>query len=121
VSTPTATLPAPDRDFGIDGPLLADVALEDTWPLADTRHGGRLLLFRDKGRWTVLTLRHLTTWSEKEPKSGFARVSVTTYPDLTTLATHYSGTDAWRSLLNVGSQVDADLYALWFARVREEF
>ena len=121
MSTPTRTSPAPDHDFGIDGHLLADVALNETWPLADTCHGGYLLLFRDENRWTVLTLRHLTTWSKKGPESGFARVSVTTYPDLTTLATHYSGTNAWRWLLERGSQVDADLYALWIAKVREEF
>jgi hypothetical protein len=112
MSTPTATSPVHDRDFGIDGPLLADVALKDTWPLADTRHGGRLLLFRNKRGWTVLTLRHAATWSDREPTSGFAHVSVVTHSDLTTIAA-YMGTDAWRSLLEAGAKVDVDLRAIW--------
>ena len=108
-----AVAPTPDRNFGIDGRLLADVALLDTWPLADTRHGGRLLLFRDEGCWTVLVIRHLTTWREQQPIGGFARVSVTTYPDLDALRAHHQATPHWCPLLQAGAQRDADLRELW--------
>ena len=87
---------ASSRNFGIDGRLLADVAMEDRWPFADTQVGGRLLLFRDDAHWTVLAIHHLTTWRQGEAEHGFGHVTAVTYPDLTALRAAHQTTAYWR-------------------------
>ena len=103
------------RDFGIDGRLVADVAMEDRWPFPDTQVGGRLLLFRDEAGWTLLAIHHITTWREGEAEHGFGHVTAITYPDLIALrAAHQTSAD-WRALLQAGAEHDADLHELWRA------
>jgi len=105
----------PDRHFGIDGRLLADIAMDERWPFTDTQVGGRVFLFRDHTQWTVLATHHLTTWSERRAEHGFGHVTATTYPDLTALRAAHQTTASWRSLLEAGAEHDVDLRELWRA------
>ena len=101
------------RDFGIDGRLVTDVAMEDCWPFADTEVGGRMLLFHDDTRWTVLAIHRLTTWRGKKAEHGFGHVTAITYPDLTALRAAHQDAAYWRSLLETGAEHDVDLHELW--------
>ena len=103
------------HSFGIDGRLVADVAMEERWPFADTQVGGCLLLFRDGAGWTLLAIHHITTWSGESAEHGFGHVTAITYPDLNALhAANQTSTD-WRSLLQAGAEHDTDLRELWRA------
>lgn len=103
------------RSFGIDGRLLADVAMAERWPFADTQAGGRVLLFREDARWTVLAIHHITTWCDEKAEHGFGHVTATTYLDLTALRAAHQTTAYWRSLLEAGAEHDVDLRELWRA------
>jgi hypothetical protein len=105
----------PDHDFGIDGRLLADVAMEDRWPFTDTQVGGRVLLFRDDARWTVLAIHHITTWHGETAEHGFGHVTALTHLDLIGLRAAHETATYWRSLVEAGAENDADLRELWRA------
>ena len=109
MNAPIAVVPAPRHDFVIDGRLVAEVAMEDRRPFADNRIGGRVLLFRDRARWTLLTIRLIATSAEH----GFGHVAAVTYPDLTQLRADHETAAYWRSLLEAGAEHDADLRELW--------
>jgi hypothetical protein len=96
------------RDFAIDGRPVADVLMEDRRPFGGTQVGGRVLLFRDQTRWTLLTIRFIATKGH-----GFGHVAAVTYPGLTHLRAGHESAAYWRSLLEAGAEHDADLRELW--------
>jgi hypothetical protein len=106
---------APSHSFDIDGRLVADVAMEDRWPFADSQVGGRVLLFRDDAGWTLLAVHHITTWCGETAEHCFGQVTATTYSDLSALRAGHETAAYWRSLLKAGANHDADLHELWRA------
>jgi hypothetical protein len=80
--------------------------------------GGRLFLFRTADEWTLLSVRHHTSWDEAgNPRGGNGFAYVRTFPDLAQLRVHlqrdYYGADEWRALVEAGQATDPALRELW--------
>jgi hypothetical protein len=103
----------PDRESVIDGHLVAEVRMDDTWPLTDMQHGDHRFLFRSESGWTLLTVQHITNWGEHEQKSGFGCVSIDSFPNLGAIQELYGGMAIWPALVMAGSKRDAELRALY--------
>lgn len=81
-------------------------------------HEGRLFLFRSATAWTLLSVRHTTTYGETgSPESGATSAYLWSGPDLASVRIYlerdYGGQEEWHDLVEAGSKEDRELRDLW--------